>query len=207
MVNKFIRSMLGFSLMLGGILLLANAISCKGPTNNKTELTFDVEDLKFYGKNILEKESISVSGSEKTKTLNVKVKNCQNFTMKWELVDSTGAATSGEAKASGGEATGDVQLQKGKSTLKIKLVGDGMKDWMQDVKITVNLPNADMGAKLKRDEDKKAIFIVNGSEYQTKKDTAKLIIESKEDIKAVKVGGKDIDLGSNKKKKKQQKQM
>lgn len=191
--------MLGFSLMLGGILLLANAISCKGPTNNKTELTFDVEDLKFYGKNILEKESISVSGSEKTKTLNVKVKNCQNFTMKWELVDSTGAATSGEAKASGGEATGDVQLQKGKSTLKIKLVGDGMKDWMQDVKITVNLPNADMGAKLKRDEDKKAIFIVNGSEYQTKKDTAKLIIESKEDIKAVKVGGKDIDLGSNKK--------
>lgn len=195
-MDKLIKNILGGTLLLMSVMLLTNALSCKNPKGaGGGSKDFEIEKITLYGKNALKVKKISLTGAETPKQLVAKVKNCQNFTMKWEIGEK-----SGEAQAADSIATADVAVPKTRSILKITLMGSGMNTWEKSVEIVVNPKRAQVSFFIKRAESEQPIKIENDGKLDTKADTAKLTIDSKEDMKAVTIQGNPVELGSNKKK-------
>lgn len=177
-MNKFLKSVLGTSLLLVATLLVANFASCKG--NGKkggdtpTKKSFQVSSVKLWGMSIKDKASETVSSTSTDKSLEIVVGNSKDYQLTWSFKDGE----TGTANATDGTAKQDpFSVPAGDSVLEIKLTASGFNDWTHSIKVTRKAPTADVTVKLKRSEDANANVITDGNTYDTGADEADLTLE------------------------------
>ena len=94
---------------------------------------FEVSELKFWGRNILAKDKITLDGNDSPKSLVVTVGNCDEYdvtvSMKGKIGTGKGAAGYAEVKFE------DIETD---SVLVIKLSASGMKTYTQNVNVKIS---------------------------------------------------------------------
>ena len=178
-------------------------LSCKTDKNTggETNKNFEIEYIKVWSSsNLKGKDKVTVSGSSTEKTLEVKVSNCSDYKLEYELKSKTGSK---DARA--GVVTIDpFEIERGKSDLYIKLTADGYNKFDQLIKVTredSDAPNVQV--MLKRTEDASPVPVVEGKEYPTAGDTAIVSIVSTGDaeFKTASIAGSSITITDANKKK------
>lgn len=178
-------------------------LSCKTDKNTggETNKNFEIEYIKVWSSsNLKGKDKVTVSGSSAEKTLEVKVSNCSDYKLEYELKSKTGSK---DARA--GVVTIDpFEIERGKSDLYIKLTADGYNKFDQLIKVTredSDAPNVQV--MLKRTEDANPVPVVEGKEYPTAGDTAIVSIVSTGDaeFKTASIAGSSITITDANKKK------
>lgn len=129
---------------------------------------FEVSELKFWGRNILAKDKITLDGNDSPKSLVVTVGNCEEYdvtvSMKGKIGTGKGAAGYAEVKFE------DIETD---SVLVIKLSASGMKTYTQNVNVKISEAVA---------SDLVVYFgtqqMVQGGAYNTTEGTAKVKLTS-----------------------------
>ena len=129
---------------------------------------FEVSELKFWGRNILAKDKITLDGNDSPKSLVVTVGNCEEYdvtvSMKGKIGTGKGAAGYAEVKFE------DIETD---SVLVIKLSASGMKTYTQNVNVKISEAVA---------SDLVVYFgtqqMVQGGAYNTTESTAKVKLTS-----------------------------
>ena len=190
-------------LLLVGITFMTSFLSCKkqsdggGASNNKD---FEIEFIKVWGgENLKAKDATTVSGSASEKTLEVKVSNCNNYKMEYEL-----KSVKGSKDSRAGKATVDpFKIEKGKSELFIKLTASGYNPTEKLITITREDTSAPrIKVMLKRAEDENPVEVVNGGEYPTAQTSATVTVVSEGDavMQKVSIAGAEATLSNEGKK-------
>ena len=202
-MKKIIKRAVGVSILLIGATFMMSFLSCKTDKNTggETNKNFEIEYIKVWSSsNLKGKDKVTVSGSSAEKTLEVKVSNCSDYKLEYELKSKTGSK---DARA--GVVTIDpFEIERGKSDLYIKLTADGYNKFDQLIKVTredSDAPNVQV--MLKRTEDASPVPVVEGKEYPTAGDTAIVSIVSTGDaeFKTASIAGSSITITDANKKK------
>lgn len=203
-MKKMVKYATGVSiLLLVGITFMTSFLSCKkqsdggGASNNKD---FEIEFIKVWGgENLKAKDTTTVSGSASEKTLEVKVSNCNNYKMEYEL-----KSVKGSKDSRAGKATVDpFKIEKGKSELFIKLTASGYNPTEKLITITREDTSAPrIKVMLKRAEDENPVEVVNGGEYPTAQTSATVTVVSEGDavMQKVSIAGAEATLSNEGKK-------
>lgn len=149
---------------------------------------FEVSELKFWGRNILAKDKITLDGNDSPKSLVVTVGNCEEYdvtvSMKGKIGTGKGAAGYAEVKFE------DIETD---SVLVIKLSASGMKTYTQNVNVKISEAVA---------SDLVVYFgtqqMVQGGAYNTTEGTAKVKLTSTTSkMTKVSVDGTDATLAED----------
>ena len=183
---------------------MMNFLSCKKETDGggTTTKDFDITSIKVWGKEVKDKEKITVSGSDMPKTLEVKVNGCPKYNLEYEL---KGTKDSKDSK--GGEVdfeNFEIPREEGMK-LYLTFKADGFNTLeMSPIKVTRVDPNApDVKVMLKIKEDAVPLEVVSGEKYSTSGDTATVSIVStgKAEFETVTIAGSNITINDSNKKK------
>lgn len=164
------------TLLFGASLLLL--VSCKGGGNKET--AFDIQFIKVWGEPVnLKNNSVTVAaGTEKT--VEVKIKNCNEFEL---------SAGDGVASGAGGAATAkNIAISKGDSTLTITLKATGFPEKKLHINVTRKDKEQEFRVKMKREASGVAFKVGNGSKMQTTGNDAVVIVEADYEMSEVKIG-------------------
>ena len=118
------------------LIAILSFAACKGQNGGGGQQVgtkeFEVSELKFWGRNILAKDKITLDGNDSPKSLVVTVGNCDEYdvtvSMKGKIGTGKGAAGYAEVKFE------DIETD---SVLVIKLSASGMKTYTQNVNVKI----------------------------------------------------------------------
>lgn len=180
---------------------MMNFLSCKKETDGggTTTKDFEVEYIKVWGKEVKGKEKITVSGIAEDKTLEVVVKNCNDYKLEYELNDKKDSKETDSGKVK----INPFDIERGKSDLTIKLIADGYNKKVFLTEIRREDSTTDVKVMLKRTEDAVPAEVVDGANYPTSGDTATVSIVStgKAEFETVTIAGSNITINDTNKKK------
>ena len=154
------------------LIAILSFVACKGQNGGGGQgggtKEFEVSELKFWGRNILAKDKITLDGNDSPKSLVVTVGNCEEYdvtvSMKGKIGTGKGAAGYAEVKFE------DIETD---SVLVIKLSASGMKTYTQNVNVKISEAVA---------SDLVVYFgtqqMVQGGAYNTTEGTAKVKLTS-----------------------------
>ena len=201
-MKKIIKRAIGASFLLIGATLMMNFLSCKKETDGggTTTKDFEVEYIKVWGStNLVQKDKVTVSGSAEDKTLEVVVKNCNDYKLEYELNDKKDSKETDSGKVK----INPFDIERGKSDLTIKLIADGYNKKVFLIEIRREDSTTDVKVMLKRTEDAVPVEVVDGKNYPTSGDKATVSIVStgKAEFETVTIAGSDIPINDTNKKK------
>lgn len=201
-MKKIIKRAIGASFLLIGATLMMNFLSCKKETDGggTTTKDFEVEYIKVWGStNLVQKDKVTVSGSAEDKTLEVVVKNCNDYKLEYELNDKKDSKETDSGKVK----INPFDIERGKSDLTIKLIADGYNKKVFLIEIRREDSTTDVKVMLKRTEDAVPVEVVDGKNYPTSGDKATVSIVStgKAEFETVTIAGSAITINETNKKK------
>ena len=183
---------------------MMNFLSCKKETDGggTTTKDFDITSIKVWGKQVKDKEKITVSGTDGPKTLEVVVNGCPKYNLEYEL---KGTKDSKDSK--GGEVdfeNFEIPREEGMK-LYLTFKADGFNTLeMSPIKVTrIDSDAPDVKVMLKRTEDAVPAEVVDGENYPTSGDTATVSIVSngEAEFETVTIAGSNIAINDTNKKK------
>lgn len=181
-MSKFLRNVLGTSLLLLVTLVVANFASCKGLGGGGTP--FEIKSIKLWGENIKGKKNIDITAGGKDNSLEIVVGNAKNYNVKCSVTGKEPITFT----ASGDKAEHNVVLSSGQSTINIEITAEGMAKYTQSTEINVKLKSASITVKLKRAEDIGFLLVGDGDVKETNGTEAEIMLESDRSMASAKVG-------------------
>ena len=192
------------SLLVASSLIAIALASCKGANQGSaSNQDFDVTTLKLWGQEIktkAENSLLSLTGKDAPKTLEVSVKNCDDY----EVEVIVGTERNPSVASVEGNAKVDLKkLPSEEDFFTVKLSANGMNTWKKKIKVVMEKTEAsDLKVLFVTADDNIEKEIVKGvtPTFSTSKDTVRVIVKTTEaEMSSVKIGGNQVTLSDDKK--------